>query len=83
MATITIRNLNENTKVKLRQQAARQGHSMEEEARRILNRAVGQTERKGLGSRISQQFAEIGGVDLQIPARSNSHRDPLFLDDLS
>ena len=56
---------------------------MEEEVRRILNRAVDQTERKGLGSRISQQFAEIGGVDLEIPARSISHRDPLFSEDLS
>jgi plasmid stability protein len=83
MATLTIRNLNDDTKAKLRQLAASRGHSMEEEVRRILNRAVGQRERKGLGSRISQQFAEIGGVDLEIPARSNSHRAPLFSDDPS
>ena len=70
MATLTIRNLNEETKTKLRQLAAKHGHSMEEEARRILNRAVRQEGKKGLGTEIAGIFAEIGGVDLPIPPRS-------------
>ena len=82
MATLTVRNLDEGTKSKLRQMAARQGHSMEEEVRRILNRAVTQEERKGLGTRISRIFAEIGGVDLEIPARSASRQPPDFSDEL-
>lgn len=36
MASLTIRNLDDATKAQLRLQAARHGHSMEEEARRIL-----------------------------------------------
>ena len=78
MATLTIRNLNEETKSRLRQLAAQHGHSMEEEARRILNRAVSQSEQKGLGSLIAQDFAEIGGVELEIPARSLARQAPQF-----
>lgn len=78
MATLTIRNLNEETKAKLRQLAARHGHSMEEEARRILNRAVSQEERKGLGTEIAQMFADIGGVDLPIPPRSPARAASIF-----
>jgi len=37
MATITVRNLDEETKQALRERAARNGHSMEEEARLLLN----------------------------------------------
>jgi plasmid stability protein len=78
MATLTIRNLNEETKVRLRQLAAQHGHSMEEEARRILNRAVSQSEQKGLGTRIAQEFVDIGGVELEIPARSIARPAPQF-----
>jgi|GEM_PF-5072188 len=35
-------------------------------------------ERKGLGTRISQRFAEIGGVELDIPARSMPRPAPNF-----
>lgn len=81
MATLTIRNLNDETKSRLRLLAARHGHSMEEEARRILNRAVDQIEQKGLGTVISQQFAAIGGVELELPRRSAPRPTPLILDD--
>ena len=40
MANITIRNLDDDVKMRLRMQAAENGHSMEEEARRILREAV-------------------------------------------
>lgn len=78
MATLTIRNLNEETKAKLRQIAAKHGHSMEEEARRILNRAVSQEGKKGLGTEITEMFAEIGGVDLPIPPRSPARTLNIF-----
>jgi plasmid stability protein len=40
MATITIRNLSDSAKTKLRVRAAENGRSMEEEARQILKAAV-------------------------------------------
>lgn len=78
MATLTIRNLDNLTKQKLRQLAAEHGHSMEEEARRILNRAVHQAEQKGLGTLIVEEFAAIGGVELELPARSPARPAPNF-----
>lgn len=51
---------------------------MEEEVRRILDRAVQQAEEKGLGSRIVEQFAAIGGVELEFPARSAVRPAPNF-----
>jgi plasmid stability protein len=62
MAILTIRNLDETIKRNLRLEAARHGCSMEEEARRILRRALTRRDRtKGLGSRIHQRFAVAGG----------------------
>ena len=78
MATITIRNLNNETKSKIRQIAAQHGHSMEEEVRRILDRAVTQAEQKGLGTLIVQEFATFGGVELEIPPRSATRTAPDF-----
>ena len=78
MATITVRKLKEETKRKLRQQAALHGHSMEEEVRRILDQAVNQADQQGLGTWIHQQFAEFGGVDLEIPPRSAVRPAPDF-----
>lgn len=81
MAAITIRNLNEETKRRLRQLAAQHGHSMEEEARRILNRAINHVEGQGLGTLIVRQFAEIGGIELDLPTRSRVRPAPLFLEE--
>ncbi len=79
MATLTIRNLDETVKKNLRINAAMHGCSMEEEARRILRGALVQADdKKGLGSRIHERFAKIGGVDLALPARSMP-RPPLDL----
>ncbi|WP_409147038.1 FitA-like ribbon-helix-helix domain-containing protein [Pseudoxanthobacter sp. M-2] len=71
VAVLTIRNLDEATKARLRIRAAHNGRSMEAEAREILHRAVGAGPDadvpSGLGTRISRMFAEVGGVDLTIP----------------
>ncbi|PKH12649.1 plasmid stabilization protein [Pseudomonas prosekii] len=70
MASITIRNLDDQIKEQLRISAAHNGHSMEEEARLILARALATVDRAGgLGSRIRNRFSESGGVDLELPAR--------------
>ena len=39
MSTLTVRNIDDDLKQRLRLEAARHGHSMEEEVRRILRRA--------------------------------------------
>ena len=69
MTSITVRNIEEDLKRRLRIRAAEHGHSMEEEARRILRSALGEglgpaeDPEKGLGTKIHELFAPIGGVD--------------------
>ena len=77
MASITIRNLDDEVKERLRRAAARHGVSMEEEARRILRTAlsVAETE-KGLGTRIHEIWAEVGGWDMPEPKRSFPRPSP-------
>ena len=71
VATLTIRNLDHDLKAKLRLRAAGHGLSMEEEARRLLRRVLTHEEpAMGLGSRITRRFAEVGGAELPLAARS-------------
>lgn len=75
MASITIRNLDDDLKAQLRVVAASHGRSMEEEARVIIRRAMAQAgSRGGVGSRIHARFAQQGGVDLELPARTEKPR---------
>ena len=70
MASITIRNLDDDVKTLLRVRAARNGRSMEEEVRLILREAVGRkTGPENLASAIRARFARLGGVDLELPLR--------------
>lgn len=71
MASITIRQLEESTKRKLRLRAAHHGRSMEQEAREILKCALSQPEQKpkDLVASIRRRFAKYGGIDLKIPPR--------------
>jgi len=77
MASITIRQLEENTKRKLRIRAAHHGRSMEQEAREILKSVLSQPEEqpKDLVEVIRRRFAKYGGVELKIPPRGPI-RDP-------
>lgn len=85
MATLTIRNLDDATKAQLRLQAARHGHSMEEEARTILRRAVlpppVAADSPGLGSRIQAHFAALGGVELDLPVRVSMAEAAVFTEE--
>jgi antitoxin FitA len=75
MATITIRNLDEDLKIRLSEEAAAHGHSMEEEVRHILRRVLSvRKSETGLGSRIRRRFEAHGGVELELPARSEMPR---------
>jgi len=67
MASITIRNLEEATKRKLKVRAAMNGRSMEQEAREILKSVLAQTAKKkaNLAERIREIFAPLGGLELE------------------
>ena len=82
MASITIRNLEEATKRKLKIRAAIHGRSMEQEAREILKNALRQKPRTGadLVKAIRQRFAPLGGVELE-PFPREPIRDPDWLKD--
>jgi plasmid stability protein len=66
MAVMTIRNIDDAIKNRLRLRAAMHGRSMEDEARDILRSALS-TEiprPRNLGQAINERFGELGGVDL-------------------
>jgi antitoxin FitA len=75
MATLTIRDLDEAVKARLRVLAARNGRSMEAEARAILGAARAEPAMHGgLGSRIQQRFTDIEDVDIVLPPRTEQPR---------
>ncbi|MEA2117165.1 FitA-like ribbon-helix-helix domain-containing protein [Halovibrio sp. HP20-50] len=78
MATITVRNLDDELKALLRVQAASHGHSMEEEVRLILRKALVKPQQGGLGRRIHQRFAVEGGLELALPTCEEEPRDVDF-----
>ena len=70
MSTLTIRNLDDETKTLLRTQAARHGCSMDQEVRDILRRAVQAPLAGGdFTRRIQQRFAGLEAENLPIPER--------------
>ena len=79
MASITIRNLDDAVKMRLRVRAAGNGRSMEEEARLILRDAVERKPRSGnLAASIRARIAPLGGVDLELPPRVAGREPPSF-----
>jgi plasmid stability protein len=80
MAAITIRNVDDALKKRLRMQAAAHGRSMEEEARDILRSALSREAAKSqhLGSALHELFKPYGGVDLDIPEREPMREPPRF-----
>ena len=79
MASITIRNLDDDVKTRLRARAAEHHRSMEEEARLILREAVGQKQApRNLADAIRARIAPLGGVDLELPPRVPMREPPSF-----
>ncbi len=74
MGTLTIRQLNERTHARLRERAASHGRSVEAEVRAILDATTGRPESNILIS-LHQAFAADGGVDLDLPERTDASRD--------
>lgn len=79
MASITIRNLDEETKRKLRIRAAKLNRSMEEEARNILCSALAlELPETHLADRIQARFQKLGGIDLAFAERESIRQPPDF-----
>ena len=79
MASITIRNLDDDLKRRLRVRAAEHGRSMEEEARAILRTVIDEAAPpRDLGQAIHQRFQELGGVELELPPREQMREPPSF-----
>ena len=80
MASITIRNLDDDVKTRLRVRAAEHHRSMEEEVRIILRETVSD---KRIGPRdlarfTRECFSPLGGVELEIPPRGPMRQPPDF-----
>jgi len=66
MASVTVRNLPDETHRALRVRAATHGRSTEAEIRAILESAVRPEGRIKLGTLLSEIGREVGGIDLEI-----------------
>ena len=79
MASITIRNLDDEVKTRLRTRAAGNGRSMEEEVRLILRDVVGRRpSSRNLTTIIRSHFGPTDGVDLELPPREPGREPPCF-----
>ena len=75
MATLTVREFDDDLRDQLRVRAAEHGRSMEAEVREILRAALARPASGiRLGSRIHQRFAVAGGAELELPERSELPR---------
>ena len=76
MATLTVRNLDDEIKARLRVRAAGNGRSMEAEARAILRSTLVGAEgaSRHLGSRINRRFAGLASDEIELPPRRDAPR---------
>jgi plasmid stability protein len=79
MASITIRNLEDAVKQRLRVRAAEHGHSMEEEARNILRQVMAEaTPPRDLAATIRARVAPSARIDLDLPIREQIREPQQF-----
>ena len=77
MASITIRNLDDDVKTRLRIRAAEHDRSMEEEVRVILREAVsGKAIPQDLAKFTRECFSPLGGIELELPPRGPMREPP-------
>ena len=71
MASITIRDLDDETTARLRIRAARHQRSIEEEARTVLCQALAVPDAPAisLAAAIQRRFRALGGVEVELPSR--------------
>lgn len=80
VAAITIRNIEESLKEGLRQRAAANGRSMEDEVREILRTTLASPASRAVhpADSMLSRFSALGGVELELPSRSPLRRSPDF-----
>lgn len=80
MASITVRNLDDGLKRRLRIRAAENGRSMEQEVRDILRAALEEqvAPTRNLGTAIHELFKPLGGVELELQPREQMREPPRF-----
>ncbi len=75
MPAVSIRNLDETVRDRIRRRAAEHGRSMEAEMRTILAAAVREPgDDRGLRGVVMDRFSEIGGIDLERARRDETPR---------
>lgn len=75
VAAVSVRDLDETVRERLRVRAAQHGRSMEAEIRAILTDAVRPPEDpRGLAQVLLSRFGDLGGVDLDLPSRTEEPR---------
>ena len=75
MAAVSIRDLDDTVKERLRVRAAQNGRSMEAEIRAILSDRVGVSpQAQGLARALLARFGVAGGVELELPGRTEQPR---------
>jgi antitoxin FitA len=75
MAALSIRNLDESVRRRLQSRAAGHGRSMEAEVRAILTEAVREpADSAGLFTALLDRFGGLGGVELDLPGRTEPAR---------
>lgn len=77
MAAVSVRDLDDDVRDRLRIRAAEHGRSMEAEIRAILTTAVADDDR-GLVRTLVDRLADLGGVDLELPERTEPARPASF-----
>ena len=78
---ITIRNIDERTKRRLRLRAAKLNRSMEEEVRQILRSALAEESNPAgnLAEAIARRFRPLGGENVDTPRRRSGRPPPTFV----
>jgi plasmid stability protein len=75
MATLTIRDFDDDLKAALRMRAAEHGRSMESEVREILRTVLERpSSGPGMGTRIRHRFSGVGDINLDLPSRTEPPR---------
>jgi plasmid stability protein len=76
MSQILVRNIPTDTKAMLQMLAKSHGHSMEEEVRQLIQKAVHPNNQKGLGTRIAEMFeGQDFGLEIK-ELKGYGFRDP-------
>lgn len=70
VAAVSIRDLDDQVRERLRVRAAQHGRSMGAEIRAILTAAVSEPASTGLARALLARFGALGGVDLDLPPRT-------------